>query len=563
MQNQELHFGKSYLIENYHGEPELQSYNQNEAEGRPNLDKLLMQFKETTESTQQAIANAEIQVGKLAEEMTQFVARREEDFVEVAAQEESHAKEHDSKEKDEEKGEEKAHQVEEYLQVDIQPESILQVKTFPHQLIVKEERHGEHDNSLSIILSLINDTSSTMIWKCLNFPAFLEPLLLFALIFHNPIRLELEFYFGYNVLALIRVRWPNKGLSEGVRNPCFSGNCDERAKRGCVLNNVLGRKILPERNEKLFITEFDEFRRELERRNLHKELTNFSEGSIDVAIMKELYANLYDPEDKSPKQVWVRGHLIKFDADSLNTFLHTLVILEQVESLPAYSRFCRLRLDPQELIARLCIPGRGFELNADGLPLKILRKNLTTMAQTWSVLSFSNLALTSHTSDITLDRARLIYELIMKMDMNLGSLISGQISLIAQHDSSRLGFPALITALCKARGVTSDSLTFESLSPAINLTYIKKNCWNLDDPSVIFPGTHKSRARGSKALSISSPPGTTAPSTSAPATSILPSPLIAPVPLASSTPSSDPIMTMLKSLHQGQLLIMQSLQDVA
>ena len=326
---------------------------------------------------------------------------------------------------------------------------------------------------------------------------------------------------------------------------------------------MLGRKILPERNEKLFITEFDEFRRELERRNLHKELTNFSEGSIDVAIMKELYANLYDPEDKSPKQVWVRGHLIKFDADSLNTFLHTLVILEQVESLPAYSRFCRLRLDPQELIARLCIPGRGFELNADGLPLKILRKNLTTMAQTWSVLSFSNLALTSHTSDITLDRARLIYELIMKMDMNLGSLISGQISLIAQHDSSRLGFPALITALCKARGVTSDSLTFESLSPAINLTYIKKNCWNLDDPSVIFPGTHKSRARGSKALSISSPPDTTAPSTSAPATSILPSPLIAPVPLASSTPSSDPIMTMLKSLHQGQLLIMQSLQDVA
>ena len=95
---------------------------------------------------------------------------------------------------------------------------------------------------------------------------------------------------------------------------------------------MLGRKILPERNEKLFITEFDEFRRELERRNLHKELTNFSEGSIDVAIVKEFYANLYDPEDKSPKQVWVRGHLIKFDDDSLNTFLHTPVVLEQGES---------------------------------------------------------------------------------------------------------------------------------------------------------------------------------------------------------------------------------------
>ena len=83
---------------------------------------------------------------------------------------------------------------------------------------------------------------------------------------------------------------------------------------------------------KLFITEFEEFRREFEKRNWLKELTNFAEGSIDVAIVKEFYANLYDPEDKSPKQVRVRGHLIKFDDDSRNTFLHTPVVLEQGES---------------------------------------------------------------------------------------------------------------------------------------------------------------------------------------------------------------------------------------
>jgi len=68
----------------------------------------------------------------------------------------------------------------------------------------------------------------------------------------------------------------------------------------------------------------------------------------------------------------------------------------------------------------------------------------------------------------------LIYGLVMQRDMNLGPLMSGQISLIAQHDSSRLCFPALITALCKARGVSSDSLTFESLSPAINLALLKR-----------------------------------------------------------------------------------------
>jgi len=149
--------------------------------------------------------------------------------------------------------------------------------------------------------------------------------------------------------------------------------------------------------------------------------------------------------------------------------------MEEGESLCAYSRFALQRPDPQELATKLCIPRRGFQLNVDGQPLKILRKNMTTLAHTWNVLSFSNLIPTSHTSDVTLDRARLIYGIIMKMDMNVGYLISHQISLTAQHDTSRLGFPALITTLCKARGVQSDSRSLESLSPAINLAYIK--CW--------------------------------------------------------------------------------------
>ena len=85
-------------------------------------------------------------------------------------------------------------------------------------------------------------------------------------------------------------------------------------------DNILDQRILPERNVKIYHTEFDEFKAELERRNLHKRLANLQDGSINVAVVKEFYANLYSPEDQSPKQVRVRGHLIKIDADSLNTF---------------------------------------------------------------------------------------------------------------------------------------------------------------------------------------------------------------------------------------------------
>ena len=141
MKNHEIHFGKSYSIENFHGGPKLQPYHQNEAERGSNLDKLLMQFMETTISTQRALQSVEIQVGELAEAVTQFMVRQEKSFVEVEAQKKSHVKEHESREKDEEKDEEQAQQQwEKYSIVENQQESILQINNLPHQLIVKKGR---------------------------------------------------------------------------------------------------------------------------------------------------------------------------------------------------------------------------------------------------------------------------------------------------------------------------------------------------------------------------------------------------------------------------------------
>ena len=103
------------------------------------------------------------------------------------------------------------------------------------------------------------------------------------------------------------------------------------------------------------------------------------DGHIDVVLVKEFYSNLYDPEDKSPRQVRVRGKLIKFDAESLNTFLDTPVVLEPRKCYTTYTRFCSTHPNPQELASKLCISGRSFVLNAEGAPWKLLRKDLTTL----------------------------------------------------------------------------------------------------------------------------------------------------------------------------------------
>ncbi|KAL5133708.1 hypothetical protein HKD37_03G006997 [Glycine soja] len=304
------------------------------------------------------------------------------------------------------------------------------------------------------------------------------------------------------------------------------------------IDNVLGRHILPERKVEIYHTELDEFKVELER----------LDNSIDLALVKEFYANLYISEGPSPKQVKVRGHVVKIDADSLNIFLETPVVLAEGETLPAYSKYCRLPTYIREIEAALCIADRGFVLNVEGHLGKILRKHLTTLAQVWSVLSYSNLAPTSHTSDLTVDRARLIFGLVSQMDMNVGALISGQITSMAQSNSSRLGFPALITALCKSRGVASDSLVFERLSPVINLAYIRKNCWNPDDLTVTIRGAKRARRRPAETPSTSTAP---------PPTCTLASPS-APAPA-----DFQCFEAMLQSIHQGQIILLQSLQMVA
>ena len=98
-----------------------------------------------------------------------------------------------------------------------------------------------------------------------------------------------------------------------------------------------------------------------------------------MALVKEFYGNLFDLEDKSPRQVRVRGKLIKFDGEMLNAFLETPVVLEPEERYLAYSRFCHTHPDPQELPSKLFTPGRSFVLNAEGAPWKLLRKDLTTL----------------------------------------------------------------------------------------------------------------------------------------------------------------------------------------
>ena len=52
---------------------------------------------------------------------------------------------------------------------------------------------------------------------------------------------------------------------------------------------------------------YDEFLRELELHQWHRNLAHQMENHIDLALVKEFYSNLYDLEDRSPRQCKVQG----------------------------------------------------------------------------------------------------------------------------------------------------------------------------------------------------------------------------------------------------------------
>ncbi|KAH1210507.1 hypothetical protein GmHk_15G044800 [Glycine max] len=144
------------------------------------LNKFIQVSMSNHMSIEAAIKNLEIQVGQLAKQASERptssfgvktemkpkeeckVIFTEREKMEKKTEEDVHDEEGEKKEK-RERNKEKAQQWEKCSQVKVQQKIILQVNTHLHQLIVKEERHGEHDISLSVILSLITNTSLAMI----------------------------------------------------------------------------------------------------------------------------------------------------------------------------------------------------------------------------------------------------------------------------------------------------------------------------------------------------------------------------------------------------------------
>jgi len=141
--------------------------------------------------------------------------------------------------------------------------------------------------------------------------------------------------------------------------------------------------------------------------------------------------------------------------------------------------------DEKAIAQLLCIPGQDFARTAAGRRVRIMHTNMTTLTQTWMTLLLNNILPSDHNSDLPLPKCQLVYAVLTRMSVHVAQLIADAIYLFAgmpptrhpldpDKSSRALGFPALITGLCKSFGVPVTPS--KVIRPPITRAFIEKYC---------------------------------------------------------------------------------------
>ncbi|KOM49727.1 hypothetical protein LR48_Vigan08g055400 [Vigna angularis] len=216
----------------------------------------------------------------------------------------------------------------------------------------------------------------------------------------------------------------------------------------------------------------------------------------NIAVVKEFYTNARKIGDFPAEDYlgYVRGHVIRYDPDSINNFLGTVWVGEQCQ----FALCMEEGIDFDDVESVLCVPGGHFQRNRSGSVVNIRRTNLNPLPKYWMAFSHANIQPCSHVSDIILSTTLLLYCPIKNLNVNIGHVIANEIRMCANTMNSKapLGHPSLITHLCKIAGVDTSASPFEMPRKAIDKAYYRQYCGGEEAAQSVPPRrTHRERGQ--------------------------------------------------------------------
>ncbi|KOM26744.1 hypothetical protein LR48_Vigan312s000500 [Vigna angularis] len=215
----------------------------------------------------------------------------------------------------------------------------------------------------------------------------------------------------------------------------------------------------------------------------------------NIAVVKEFYTNARKIGDYPAEDYlgYVRGHVIRYDPDSINSFLGTVWTGEQCQ----FALCMDEGSDFEDVKSVLCIPGGHFQRNRTSSVVNIRRTDLNPLAKYWMTFSHADIKPCSHVSNITLSRALLLYYAIRNLNVNIGQVIANEISMCANTTNNKapLEHPSLITHLCKIARVDTSAPPFERSRKAIDEAYYRQYCGG-EEAAQPVPPRRTQRERG-------------------------------------------------------------------
>ena len=198
-----------------------------------------------------------------------------------------------------------------------------------------------------------------------------------------------------------------------------------------------------------------------------------------MSVGREFYANL---ASHVLKKVRVRGVLVNFSAESINSFYG----LEHVPLGP----FDQLRDHPDyPEVIRVLTKGRGeWRINSAGHAVNFKAKHLAYIPKVWHHFITSRLIPTMNVCEVTAQRSLLNFAIIQDIPFDVGQVIEDAI-LHNRDVKMNLGHPFLIFGLCKQAGVPLDDN--EAWLHPIKAISVKRDTPGVPQPEGVYYSGHE------------------------------------------------------------------------
>jgi hypothetical protein len=255
------------------------------------------------------------------------------------------------------------------------------------------------------------------------------------------------------------------GSSSTTRRTVFDPHRFRGPKQFERFQELENRTICPERIFEISdVGNFSRFAEIIDNRHWGK-LTNPTK-KINFDLVREFYANAIplDNEDPVTFRTYVRGNEIKFDRDTINSFLGNPSSLPPDTYCALTQHLARENWNVPAITQTLLRPGHAIEWSKDNAhPLRALRDDLTIPSQLLQTFSLHNVIPRTHTSDATMRVLTFMYYMEKNLEIDVARLIANEmkdiilsgIRVTRLKPNSTLGFPGLIMGLIKDQAQTS------------------------------------------------------------------------------------------------------------